>query len=1025
MSTTLRKPRRANRPLLGWKQPLRVELLETRTVPSASWPGLSNPVAALGSNSTLDQAQSLGDLSAVTQLGVVGAIASGSAQVDWYTFTLDNPTHVTLATHDVQARSPFVSELSLYNADSDPTSDPYAPVGRRLVTQDDGASHGGDARIDWSLAPGTYYVAVSGSGNRYFHPDIAGSGIAGSTGAYGLSITGQDLGFTSANGPGVLATGLLTYPDFTPPASNLNGAAANAVVGRSPFVIRVDMSTALDPNTINPGSTLQLTDITTGQSIAVTAYFDATVNELKILPAAPLPPDQYQLTLSGNNSGGAPVIADLAGNPLGATSGNPAGQDYTFTFQITGSEGIASTSAVSDGTPASAHELGDITQTNLVQEVGAIGDDPSDPTPFNPADIDLYHFQLSGAGNFAFRAVVFGGRIGSLLDSEVSLFKLNPADGQLYLIGLNDNTNNGTRTFDGSQQPLVYDPSLTMALQAGDYYLAVTGSGYVPAALTNGLPGPQSVFDPTVPEPFGGFSTGDYVLNLSVLADNTPPQVTSVGLSDGSAPANGAVLSGPPTGFAVTFTEPVNLADQAQQAFQQNTDTKLPFVYVVGASGTFYPRLTDSTGNSVRFQMYDGLPNGVYDLHLSGPGGLTDLAGNPLVGNRTSGDYVVTFMVNGPPRGSPNDPLTWVVPDQRNIGILFPAELQKGVTLQRPSVTGSVTSIAASEAYQIQVLQPTRYSFLFSSTVLPPGLRLTISNAAGTTLPARSVRSGLGLTLTAVLAPGTYTIHVSGWSPKAGFSIKILIVSAFEPAPPLTVGAAPAVPLRGLTGVLPPPPGIVPVTPTPTPAGTPSVPKPSVIAVVSPPSGRGQDTNPVNVPADVLLGLGAGQLGGIEGANANAALAKLDVYDRIIGLGPDASFAQLVVQLPILTQGSSSGQSDDPAAAALAGSVVQDLVRRLSKINWATIAELLQQVGDWSMDHMLPTPAGDGDGQSGSDAPPTPEMPDISCWPGDDTSVSFSDAGTQAFVFAAALAGVRLDRESAPRKSRRSMLLKR
>jgi hypothetical protein len=199
--------------------------------------------------------------------------------------------------------------------------------------------------------------------------------------------------------------------------------------------------------------------------------------------------------------------------------------------------------------------------------------------------------------------------------------------------------------------------------------------------------------------------------------------------------------------------------------------------------------------------------------------------------------------------------------------------------------------------------------------------------------------------------------------------------------------------------------------------------KPGVIAVVSPPSGRGQDINPVNVPADVLLGLGAGQLGSIEGANANAALAKLDVYDRIIGLGPDASFAQLVVQLPILTQASSSGLSDDPAAPILAGSVVQDLVRTLSKINWATIAELLQQVGDWSLDHMLPTPAGDG--QSGSDAPPTPEMPDISCWPGDDTSVSFSDAGTQAFVFAAALAGVRLDKESQARKSRWNMRLKR
>ncbi|HEV3115482.1 MAG TPA: Ig-like domain-containing protein, partial [Gemmataceae bacterium] len=566
--------------------------------------------------------------------------------------------------------------------------------------------------------------------------------------------------------------------------------------------------------------------------------------------------------------------------------------------------------------------------------------------------------------------------------------------------------------------------SLTMALGQGDYYLVVTGAGYVPAALTDaGLLDSQSVFDPNAPHPFGGFSTGDYVLNLSVLADNTPPEVKSVALADGTALADRAVLAGPPTGFAVTFTEPVNLADQAQQAFQQNTDTKLPFVYVVGASGTFYPRLTDSTGNSVRFQMYDALPNGVYDLHLSGPGGLTDLAGNPLVGNRESGDYVVTFMVNGPPRGSPNNPLSWVVQDQRNIGILFPAELQQGVTLQRPPVAGAINPVGAIEAYQIQVLQNTRYTFTLSSTSLPPGIRLTITNASGIPQPSSALKTRQGIAVRAVLVAGSYTIHVSGWSAQAGFSIKIDIDSAFEPAPPLTVGAAPAVPLRGLTGVLPPPPGIVPVTPTPTSVGTPVVAKPSFIAVVSPPSGRGQDTNPVNVPADVLLGLGAGQLGGIEGANANAALAKLDVYDRVIGLGPDASFAQLVVQLPILTQASSSGLSDDPAAAALAGSVVQDLMRRLSKINWATIAELLQQVGDWSMDHMLPTPAGDGDGQSGSDAPSAPEMPDISCWPGDDTSVSFTDAGTQAFVFAAALAVVRLDRERQPSKPKRTMRL--
>src|SRR5437879_638263 len=132
VSATARKSRRVRRSLLVCKYPLHVELLETRTVPSAvSWPGLSNPIASVGAN-TLDQAQNLGDLSANPQLSVVGKIAGASAQVDWYTFTLDSPSHITVTTRDRQAGSAFVSELSLYHADSDPSSDPYAPFGWRL-----------------------------------------------------------------------------------------------------------------------------------------------------------------------------------------------------------------------------------------------------------------------------------------------------------------------------------------------------------------------------------------------------------------------------------------------------------------------------------------------------------------------------------------------------------------------------------------------------------------------------------------------------------------------------------------------------------------------------------------------------------------------------------------------------------------------------------------------------------------------------------------------------------------------------
>src|SRR5207244_11158058 len=138
--------------------------------------------------------------------------------------------------------------LSRYTLDVDPTSDPYVPFGFRLLAQDDGASHGGDARIDRALAPGAYYVAVSGTGDRYFHPDIAASGYPGSAGPYGLQITAQDLGLAPTDGPIVLATDLLINP----------GDTSSNVIDRSPFLIRVDVSAGLLPTTLIPGPTIEV-----------------------------------------------------------------------------------------------------------------------------------------------------------------------------------------------------------------------------------------------------------------------------------------------------------------------------------------------------------------------------------------------------------------------------------------------------------------------------------------------------------------------------------------------------------------------------------------------------------------------------------------------------------------------------------------------------------------------------------------------------------------------------------------------
>src|SRR5262249_34230367 len=148
------------------------------------------------------------------QAGVVGAVGNspaGAADVDWYQFTLTAAAHVHLATIDQGTGSTLVSVLGLYN--TDPPSyldgcygDPYDPLGHRLLAQSDGAATGGDAAIDRDLAAGTYYVALSGSGNDYFHPFVAGSGLDGSTGSYGLLITAAALPIDPAGGPVVLAT---------------------------------------------------------------------------------------------------------------------------------------------------------------------------------------------------------------------------------------------------------------------------------------------------------------------------------------------------------------------------------------------------------------------------------------------------------------------------------------------------------------------------------------------------------------------------------------------------------------------------------------------------------------------------------------------------------------------------------------------------------------------------------------------------------------------------------------------------
>src|SRR3954469_3016134 len=113
-------PRRSRkRPLLAAR--LGIEPLEARGLLAVSvLNAMGGSRVEIESNDTLDQAQILGDLSTLSSTDVVGTIGNGTtgaADVDWYSFTLDGPAHVTL---DLQSRGsdhPLSGVLSLYDND--------------------------------------------------------------------------------------------------------------------------------------------------------------------------------------------------------------------------------------------------------------------------------------------------------------------------------------------------------------------------------------------------------------------------------------------------------------------------------------------------------------------------------------------------------------------------------------------------------------------------------------------------------------------------------------------------------------------------------------------------------------------------------------------------------------------------------------------------------------------------------------------------------------------------------------------
>lgn len=850
--TRLPRPRRVR---------LLLESLETRLLLRGN--GFA-PLLEIESNDTLNVAQRLGSANQTSQITLVGTIgngATGKSDVDWSTFTLDRASRVHLS---VVGRNGGPNPiLGLYNNDLFDFNDPFDPTGHRLVAQAQGG-------FDRNLAAGTYYVALSGQGNQYFSPFLAGSGYAGAVGDYQLTVQAVDMSFPGTNGPIVLAA------------------------DTSPLVVRVDLSTSLDPSGIDLGENVRLVynakgtfgDGTDRDVNLSESNFSTSVQELQLFPATALGAGFYRVILAGNSDAGQPVLVGLDGVALGTDATHPSGQDYAFTFRVAADPGQSTPSSAND-TPATSHDLGALSPGSRIQVSGVIGSDPSyDPNGSNPnltnpsADVDLYHFHISGPGHYAFTAEVFAGRIGSPLDPGVSLFVMDPVTGRLRFVDGNNNSQNTALATDGTL-PLYNDPVLFDGLSEGDYYVAVSANSNTPTSIEGGQPGTNGIFDPNVSHSGqNGSSTGSYVLNVGIQSDDTAPEVVSTSI------VSGETTNAQPTALVVGFSETMNLRQLSFLAYERTSVTTVSAVYIQGSDGTkYFPRLEsyDDVTKQAHFLMLDGLANGTYQLHLSGSLGLTDLAGNALVGNDPSGDYVVSFTVAGPSRGVAGDPLsraTEVGNDDsttaQDLGILFPHELQSGVIVTR-DFTGSANGVAdTADYYQIQVLQTQSYGVTLSGANLSAGAQVTVTDLSGN--PVRYFTSdGLGLQINS-LAAGTYRIRVDGWpadqATQVVYHLRLDLLGSSDNAPALTAGPAPALQLRLVSND--PQPSVrpfalvIPPTGTGNTPSTPAAPSDPNVVLVS------LQTSGVPLPTVSLQDLAGGLLGGVTGSTSMIAIASTD-----------------------------------------------------------------------------------------------------------------------------------------------------
>jgi hypothetical protein len=786
-------------------------------------------------NDVLTQAQALSDLHVADTVQVQGVIGNGTshdADVDWYQFNVADPSRVSLALN-----GPGV--LTLYDTDS-----AAGPLGHQQIGQVQGTQLGRPTALPIDLLPGTYYVAVSGAGNRYFNPELADSGTIGSRGAYTLTIEASAPHFDPSGGMQVV------HSDVPAQGYSASPMTMNLFLSQ-PVDLANDYVTILYANQNDLGATVS---------------FSGDTNDLVVAPAAPLDVGQYQV-----------VVYDSGSNLL-----------LSVPFTVAGREGSTGAGAAAD-TLATATRLNDITGAGLVQLTGAIGDDPfynpanPDPAASDPAnDVDIYRFTISGPGRHVLTAEAFAGRIGSPLNAALTLFRISSAGPapDWQLVAGNDNSANRTVAADG-EVPLYDDPVLFAGLPAGEYAIAVSATGNSSDPRYGLLPGQDGRFDPNLSHSgLAGQTTGAYVLNLFVQpAPLLPPRVLE------SSVRPGTVFNGPPTLVTVRFSAAMNLPELA--GLIDNPDPSLPRfpAFIEDGAGVHHDLglvSYDPSSNTATFNLLDRLTDGDYTLNLSGPGGLTDFAGDPLIGNTFQGDYVVPFHVTN----SPALPATQALTDWQDsfaaptdLGTLFRHDLAGSIVVRRDFHNAATPPQDQADYYRFTLTQTTSLNLSLGGAGLNVPGRPVLLDGQGNPLTTGIDRlNPRSHTLSVRLPAGTYIIRVGIWSPSAARSTVYELHITPGPEPenptPLTVGPVPGYRLHldSIAATAGGPPSVMgsgPVGALPQ-LVLPATPNPGVMLSLdrAPAGNAGPGSGPI---AGALNGLAAGPVGVVGAPGAGGA----------------------------------------------------------------------------------------------------------------------------------------------------------